>query len=918
MLLNHESYSITREYTGKGRVSGGLIVFIKRSLSALFTRIHPEQTNGIYFIARTSRLTLFCFVYLPPETSVYNFKNNTSEINGVIKLSDLLNDIKYEYQQELDICIAGDLNSRIGGEQDFILDDSIKHVPGETFYDVDDFNTRRRSKDTIVNGYGRSLLELSKTHGVYTLNGRTNGDINGEFTYICHNGKSVIDYVLVSKNLFNKVVKFEILNEDFGSDHYPTHCELALSMKSKQAATNNCASENVSTWPRIKWNNEHGEDFLNLLQNDVNEHEFVKLQLMIDNGEVDNAVSVLGGIMHQSANKMVMKNRETRRHVQKQPIWWNYECEELKKIKLNTLNIFRATNSECDLESYKKTRSTFKNLCDQKKRAVKDAEHTIGKDASKDSLWKQVKSFLKKNNNAGHGISSDEWYNYFNELYNNTSTQLNEQFHEEIIDVISDNENSDSGYNDILDAPISEHEIVSVINDLNNNKAPGPDGIVCEMYKHSVGIIIPYILSIFNLILLTGYYPKEWASSIIHPIFKSGDSKNPSNYRGISLSSSLSKIFSKIVNNRLTKWCELNDKLLESQAGYRKGRSTIDHIFTLQSLIQKYLSKKNGRFYCLFVDFSKAYDSVHHQLIQYVLIKNDVKGKVFQVIKNMYKHLKSCVQSDKLKLTDYFKCRIGTKQGCTLSPLIFVLFLNELHEMMTEYGNQGIFVNSEISNIISLMYADDIANVSDTVNRLQNQINCIHEFCIKYGMQVNVNKTKISVFRRGGILKGNEKWFYGSKPLEVVSFYKYLGVMFTPKLCWSLATTTLAQQATKASNMLKAFVSKCPVSVQDSLFLFDRMILPILTYGCEIWGFVDIKNIENVHLNFCKFILHVNSRTSHAAVYGELGREPIYITYMSKLIKYWLKLLEMPTDRYPKACYNMLLSLDCRKNNVGK
>ncbi|KAK6178758.1 hypothetical protein SNE40_011271 [Patella caerulea] len=190
---------------------------------------------------------------------------------------------------------------------------------------------------------------------------------------------------------------------------------------------------------------------------------------------------------------MVMKKSETRRHVQKQPIWCNDECEELKKIKLNTLNIFRATNSECDLENYKKTRSTFKNFCDQKKRSVKDAEHTIGKDTSTDSLWKQVKSFIKKNNNAGHGISSDEWYNYFNELNNNTSTQLNEQFQEEIIDVISDNENSDSGYNDILDAPISEHEIVSVINDLNNNKAPGPDGIVCEMYKHSVGIIIQYI-----------------------------------------------------------------------------------------------------------------------------------------------------------------------------------------------------------------------------------------------------------------------------------------------------------------------------------------------------------------------------------------------------------------------------------------
>ena len=105
----------------------------------------------------------------------------------------------------------------------------------------------------------------------------------------------------------------------------------------------------------------------------------------------------------------------------------------------------------------------------------------------------------------------------------------------------------------------------------------------------------------------------------------------------------------------------------------------------------------------------------------------------------------------------------------------------------------------EISELYVLMFADDISSFSDTVLRLQKQIDCISDYTKIKGMKINADKTKIVVFRNGGIVKKTERWFFDGKPLEIVPFYKYLGVNFTPKLSWSVTLDKLSLQATKAS-----------------------------------------------------------------------------------------------------------------------
>jgi hypothetical protein len=210
---------------------------------------------------------------------------------------------------------------------------------------------------------------------------------------------------------------------------------------------------------------------------------------------------------------------------------------------------------------------------------------------------------------------------------------------------------------------------------------------------------------------------------------------------------------------------------------------------------------KKGRCYVLYVDLSKAFDSIPHSHLWYCLLSKGIHGNVIQVIRSMYANLKCCIKLPS-GITEYFNCTVGTRQGCMLSPLLFSLYIGEFVDMLNDNNCEGIYVSENAPSIISLLYADDLANCGDSVGRLQAVINVLEFFCCKWGLKINMSKTKVIVFRRGGIIKANEKWYFNGNEIEVVPHYKYLGIVFSSMLCWSKAVNTLCSQANKAIYML--------------------------------------------------------------------------------------------------------------------
>ena len=164
-----------------------------------------------------------------------------------------------------------------------------------------------------------------------------------------------------------------------------------------------------------------------------------------------------------------------------------------------------------------------------------------------------------------------------------------------------------------LEAPLSCEEVSEALKTLKNGKAAGVDGMPVEVYKCVLQKLLPFFTRVFNTLFELGVFPPEWAVSVITAIFKSGDPRVLSNYRGVSVITVLSKWYARVLDLRVSPWAESSGRRVRTQAGFRKGYSTYDKLLILQSVLNKYAHRKQEvfhRVYVGFIDFRKAYDPV--------------------------------------------------------------------------------------------------------------------------------------------------------------------------------------------------------------------------------------------------------------------------------------------------------------------
>jgi hypothetical protein len=209
------------------------------------------------------------------------------------------------------------------------------------------------------------------------------------------------------------------------------------------------------------------------------------------------------------------------------------------------------------------------------------------------------------------------------------------------------------------------------------------------------------------------------------------------------------------------------------------------------------------------------------------------------------------------------------------------------------------------------MFADDVALVADTISGLQQELNILQEFCENFALTVNLEKTKIMVYKNGGRLSNREKWTFQNKQIDIVNSFTYVGVTFTP----GLSPNRMAlEQTIKAKCALLALLKNLqPLGqLSHSIFfkLFDSKVLPILLYGSELWGQSRYDSVERVLSYACKRFLCVDQLSPNAPVLADCGRFPVYIESCKRVVKYWLRILKMPQTRYVKLCYDMLLTKD--------
>ena len=504
----------------------------------------------------------------------------------------------------------------------------------------------------------------------------------------------------------------------------------------------------------------------------------------------------------------------------------------------------------------------------------------------------------KRQTVSSNSISESEWVEYYKSLLDNNSSDL----------IRAEPNLGTAQTPSPLDFPFNCSEIKKGIKRLQNSKNEGTDLISNEFIKTGNSTLILTLVKLFNKILKSGKFPKLWNHSLISSIYKSGDPNDCNNYRGISVTSCLGKLFTSLLQKRLTDYLEINKLISFNQGGFRSGYRTTDHIFILKTLINKYLHKLKSKLYVCFVDFKKAFDSIDRNALFQKIDNKGIGGNFLKLIKDMYSNtLYSCKFGD--SYSEPFLTTLGAKQGDSLGPTLFNIFVDDIKSSFID-NTQTKPVSLGVHTFNHLLYADDLVILSESPTGLQHCLNALDNYCDKWRLNINIKKTKamiLSKTERKAKTDSNTYLFdLNDNRLELVKEYKYLGLTVTCNGKLNYAAEILSQKARKAFFGLKANIpSSDSLSVQKWLKLYNSMITPILTYGSEIWIADHKINIENLHnLSFektqnmiMKQILGVHGKSTNLAIHAELGLEPLCFKAFKLMFKYYNRLIKIEQSK---------------------
>ncbi|XP_053391650.1 uncharacterized protein LOC128554398 [Mercenaria mercenaria] len=411
---------------------------------------------------------------------------------------------------------------------------------------------------------------------------------------------------------------------------------------------------------------------------------------------------------------------------------------------------------------------------------------------------------------------------------------------------------------------------------------------------------------LLNSCFMLGLIPESWSHGIINPIPKSStaDRRDPLSYRGITLTSVVYKIYCNILNRRLSAWEDENNILHDEQNGFRAGRSTVDHLSSFSLILESRKLKRQSTF-TAFIDFKKAYDTINRNKLFTKIKDMGVNGNMFKALLAIYQNVKCCVRLNGLK-TDWFSVKCGLKQGCSLSPMLFNLYINDL---ISAVKNLDLGINIDGQNVSILLYADDIVLVSDCEDKLQLMLDVLQKWCDENSMKVNSDKSKIVHFRPPSIPCTMRNFKCGDEVLEVENHYVYLGLYLSEHCDFNVMAKHVAKSANRALGLL---ISKyklfggLPFSTYSKLY--EATVWSTISYGAAIWGDRQFSCISAIQNRAARFFMGVGKYTPNVAVNGDIGWVDVYIKQLSSVLSQWYRIRSMSSSRLNYKIYQWSVS----------
>jgi hypothetical protein len=661
---------------------------------------------------------------------------------------------------------------------------------------------------------------------------------------------SKIDYICISNSLKGSLKSYCTIDSALNhSDHIPVSLSLnifpefnllrTLSLtKSADANANNVATKSSVT-RRLRWEHcdsagyyDYTRNYLYPIYSDIvrfNDSYIIE-QSNLDEIDVENWYASIVDVLQTAANYFVPAVPDNTFKS-----WWSVDLKNLKSKAMQSHKIWESAGKPkhgplFDLKTrdklaYKQEIRQSKNKEDA---CVSDSLHEALLNKSNNIFWKTWNNKLSKKYKTKIDVdcagSDFEIATKFASYFQQAGTPNSEHFDTCKREEFNTKFNGYSG--DVLTAEqltISAEAVSIAVEKVNKGKAPGLDGIMIEHVLHCHPIIYTLLAKLFNQILKTGHIPSDFGRGIIIPLPKSENMKGNhkiDSFRGITLSPIFSKIFEHCIMDLLSDYLYTDDH----QFGF-KANTGCAHAIYITRLVTDYFVQNNSTVNLCCIDVSKAFDKLNQSVLFLKLMKRRVPAIFISVLKNWYDNVEVCVKWNGV-LSQTFKVIAGVRQGGILSPVLFLIYVDD---MLSKLAKCGCNIGRHL--VGALMYADDILLMSPSVHELQTMLTiCDTELEL---LDLKLNALKSACLRIGQ--RFNKQCFtlqskFGKIPW--VTETRYLGVHITSGSKFKCNFDQVKSKYYRSSNAILGKLGK-QRNPAVALQLISSIAVPVLTFGVE-------------------------------------------------------------------------------------